>query len=115
MATATVSLATFVGQSGRTYGVSVYTADTASYVNTLNPMGTAGSTSSQFWRPPENVTLIDYAIPTGTTQVSAYLTQDGAAKAGTVISYVACLNTSAQRQQIKVAFPAGCLVGMTTI
>lgn len=115
MATATTGVATFIGQSGRTYGISTYTADTASYVNTMNPNSVAGAASPQFWRPPENVTLVDYAIATGTTQTTAYWTQDGATKAGSVLSYVACLNTSAQRQQLKLAFPVGCLVGLITV
>ena len=116
MATATTAVATFVGnQTGRTYAVSVYTADTAAYQNTFNPNGAAVATSPQFWRPPENVKLIDFAIATGTTQTTAFLQQDGATKAGSILSYVACLNTSASRQKLNLDFPNGCLVGIVTI
>ena len=115
MATATTGVATFIGASGRTYSISTYTADTSGVINTLNPNTVATATSPQFWRPPENVILNDYAIATGTTQTTAYWTQDGATKAGSVTSYVACLNTSAQRQQLKLAFPAGCLIGLVTV
>jgi len=115
MATATTGVLTFIGQSGRSYNISNYTADTASAQNTFNPNGVATSGSPQFWRPPENVTLIDFAIATGTTQTTAFLQQDGATKAGSVISYIACLNTSAQRQRLNLSFPAGCLVGMVTV
>lgn len=115
MATATTSVATFLGQSGKLYNISFYTADTSGYVNTANPMGIATSNSSAYWRPPENCSLIDYSIATGTTQTTAYWTQDSATKAGSVTSYVACLNTLASRQKFNLAFPAGSLIGLITI
>jgi len=115
MATATTGVATFIGTSGRVYNISTYTADTAGVVNTFNPMGVAVAGSPQYWRPPENVSLVDYSIATGTTQTTAYWTQDGATKAGSVTSYISCLNTLAKRQQFNLAFPAGSLVGLITI
>jgi len=115
MATATTSIATFQGVSGRLYNISFYTADTAGAVNTANPMGAATATSPQYWRPPEQVKLIDYTIATGTTQTTAYWTQDGATKAGSVTSYIACLNTLALRQKFNIDFAGGSLIGLITV
>lgn len=115
MATAKNYMATFVGRSGRTYNISGYTADTAAYANTFNPSGAAGSTSLQYWRCPEDVTFVDFSIPTGTTQTSGYLTENGAIKAGTIIDYVASVSTAPFRPKYNVSFPAGTLIGAVTI
>jgi len=115
MATAKNFTMSFVGASGRRYQISGYTADTAAYANTFNPSGAAVSGGLQYWRPPENVTLVDFSIPTGTTQTSGYMTQDGASRAGTLLDYVVHVSTNPYRPILSVPFPAGCLIGAVTI
>jgi hypothetical protein len=106
----------FVGRSGRSYSISGYTADTAGAVNTFQSgAGVAGAASLQYWRPPEDVTLVDFSMTTGTTQTHGYLTVDGAVKSGTVLSYVAHVSTNPQRPRLNIGFQAGSLVGATTI
>lgn len=106
---------TFVGKSGRTYNIMGYTADTAAYTNTYSSTGAAGATSLQYWRAPEDVVLVDFAIPTGTTQVSMVMTQDGATKNGCVLGFATNLNTLAYRAKVNIPFPAGALIGSITI
>jgi hypothetical protein len=115
MATAKNFSFVFVGQSGRTYSISGYTADTAAYNCTFNPSGAAGTGSLNYWRAPENCTLVDFSIPTGTTQTSGYLTIDGAVKSGAVLDYVIHVSTNSNRPKLAVPIPAGSLVGKVTI
>ncbi len=105
----------FLGASGRTYQVSGYTADTAGHNNTFNPSGAAVAGSIQYWRSPERVTMVDFAIPTGTTQTSGYLTENGGVKNGAVIDYVSCVSTNPLRPRFSIPFEAGTLIGAVTI
>jgi len=105
----------FVGASGRTYQISGYTADTAGFNCTFNPSGAAGAGSLQYWRNPETVTLVDFSIPTGTTQVSGYMTENGANKAGTLLDYVIHVSTNPMRPRLNIPFAAGTLIGAATI
>lgn len=115
MATAKNYTISFVGGSGRTYQVSGYTADTAGSANTFNPSGQAGTGSLQYWRCPENVVMTDFSIPTGTTQVSGYLTENGAVRNGTIVDYVSCVSTNPSRPRFNIPFTAGTLIGAVTI
>lgn len=115
MATAKNFTMSFLGASGRRYQISGYTADTAGHNNTFNPSGAAAAASLQYWRPQENVTLVDFSMPTGTTQTSGYMTQDGANRAGTLLDYVIHVSTNPYRPTLSIPFPAGCLIGSVTI
>lgn len=114
MATATNYQLVLVGASGRTYSISGYTADTAGVVNTFSADSTAGSGSLNYWRAPENVVLVDFSIPTGTTQTSNVMTQDGVKRAGAFIGFVPHLNTNSNRPKLNIPFPAGSLIGAIT-
>lgn len=113
MATATNFVMTFAG-SNRTYSISGYTADTAAAVNTFNPSGKAVAGSVSYWRCPENVILTDFSIPTGTTQTSAMLTENGALKAGGFLDYVIHVSTNSNRPKLNIPFPNGTLIGAQT-
>lgn len=116
MATATNYALVFRGASGRTYHISGYTADTAGAVNTLSAgTGVAASGGLQYWRAPEAVALEDFSIPTGTTQTHGYFTQDGVPVAGSIVSYVVHVSTNSNRPKPSIRFPAGSLIGATTI
>lgn len=105
----------FVGASGKGYQISMYTADTAAYINKFSAHTAAVATSSVYWRPPEAVTLTDFSIKTGTTQTHMVLTQDGAVRNGTVLGFVPHVSTAATRPALRIAFPAGALIGANTI
>lgn len=116
MAAAQVFNQTYLGlKSGRTYPVLGYSADTASYINTYSMSGTPGATSLTYLRFPEPVALIDFAIPTGTTQTSMVMTENGATKNGAVLGFATNLNTSANRAKLNIPFEAGALIGSMTI
>ena len=105
----------FVGRSGRTYSVSGYTADTAGVINTFSTTASAGAASLTYFRPPEDVTLVDFAMTTGTTQTSMVLTESGAVRNGTLLMFVPHLSTNANRPKLAIPFAAGSLFGATTI
>jgi len=115
MATPVAGTLTFVGRSGRTYIISMYTADTAGYINKFAADTIATATSASYWRPPENVTLTDFSITTGTTQVALVMMVDGAVKNGTVMSTVHHVSTAPFRPVLRIQFPAGSLIGQKTI
>lgn len=105
----------FVGQSGKGYQISMYTADTAAYINKFAADTAAVAGSSEYWRPPENVTLVDFSMTTGTTQLYQVMTIDGAVKNGTVLSYVSHVSTNPNRPKLRISFPQGGLIGAKTI
>jgi len=105
----------FVGASGKSYSINMYTADTAAYINKFSAHTIAAATSATYWRSPEPVTLVDLAIKTGMTQTHLVMTQDGAVKNGTVMGVVPHVTTAATRPRLAITFPAGTLVGCNTI
>ena len=105
----------FIGTGGKGYQISMYTADTAAYINTFAADTAAVAGSVTYWRPPETVTLTDFSMTTGTTQKYMVMTQDGAVKNGTVLSFVSHVSTVALRPPLRISFPAGSLIGAKTI
>jgi len=105
----------FVGQSGRTYSVNGYTADTAAYTNRFSVSGKAGAATSEYVKFPEAVTLIDFSMQTGTTQTQMVMTESGAPKNGTVMGTVEHVSTIAQRPRLNIPFGNGTMIGMQTI
>ena len=115
MATPVSGSLTFVGASGRTYMISMYTADTAAYINRFAADTAATATSETYWRAPENVVLTDFSITTGTTQLSSVMKVDGAVKNGTVMIWLHHVSTAPSRPVLRIAFPKGALIGQKTI
>jgi len=116
MASAQNGVYTFVGRSGRVYSVDSYTSDaSAGVLSTFNPSGLAVAGSPQYWRAPEQVTLIDFAMHTGTTQTGVVMTEDGAVKNGAVLKYVPFLDTIANRPKLNIPFNAGSLIGAQSL
>lgn len=105
----------FVGRSGRTYTISGYTADTAGYTNRFSTSGAAGAATTEYWKPPEDVTLVDFSMTTGTTQTTMFLTESGAPKLGTVLMFVPHVSTNPSRPRLNIPFQAGSLFGATTV
>jgi hypothetical protein len=105
----------FVGASGKTYTISGYTADTAAYTNRFSMSGAAGAATPEYWRAPENVSLVDFSMTTGTTQTTMIMTENGAPRNGTVLMFVPHLSTNAMRPSLNIPFPAGAWIGAQTI
>lgn len=115
MATPVSGSLTFVGATGRTYLISMYTADTAGYINKFAADTAAVAGSETYWRAPENVTLTDFSITTGTTQLSMVMKIDGAVKNGTIMIFLHHVSTAPFRPALRIAFPQGALIGAKTI
>ena len=115
MATAKNFSLTFLGASGRTYQVSGYTADTAGYINTFSQSAAAASGGTQYVKLPERASLIDFAIPTGTTQTNMVMTENGAVRNGTLLNFATFLDTIANRPRLSIPFEANSLIGSNTI
>jgi hypothetical protein len=115
MAAAKNGVCSFLGRSGRLYQISMYSADTAAYINKWSATTGAGAGSSEYWRSPEAVVLVDFAMETGTTQTTMVMTEDGAVKNGAVLMFVPHLTTNAMRPKLSIPFNAGSLIGAQTI
>lgn len=61
---------TFKGDSGRIYTYNVYFSDVNAAYATWNLIKAAGTGDTNFVIAPENVTLIDAAVPTGLTDTT---------------------------------------------
>ena len=115
MASAQNGAMQFVGQSGRIYSVDYYTADAAGGLGTFNPSGAAVAGSPTYWRAPEAVKLVRFAMHTGTTQTGLVMTEDGATKNGSVLKYAQFLDTLANPPTLSIPFNAGSLIGATSL
>jgi hypothetical protein len=110
----TTNVFVFQGRSGRIYTINAAISDVVGAAVTFNANGAAAAGSNQYWRCPEPVVLTDAAFITGPTVAAGMImTQDGAVVAGSALLLAGQLNTLATRVALKVAFPAGSLIGAT--
>jgi len=103
--------AIFVGKSGQTYSVDVYTPDAVATVGTFNPSGLAVSTSPNYWKAPEACVLVDWIQVAAPTAVGATITLSGALYTGKTIRFANQLCTLANRAKLNIPIPAGEQVG----
>ena len=116
MAAAQNGIFTFVGrQSGRVFTVDAYFSDAAAALVTFNPSGLAVAGSPPYWRSPEAVVLVDFAVHTGMTETGCVMTEDSAVKNGAVLKYVPFLDTIANRPKLNIPFNQGSLIGATQL
>lgn len=101
---------TFKGKSGKTYTVDIYIPDAVATKITFNPSGLAASTSTDYWKAPEDCLLTDIsgAAPTA---VGATLTLSGALYSGNTFRWANQLATLNNRTAFKIPIPAGEQVG----
>jgi len=112
MVTPTTMTLTFVGGSGRNYQVSGYISDVVAARVLFNPNGVAGTTSDNYWQPPENVVLTKASILTGPTVATGfYLTSGGPTVPNSSILIGANLTTSTNAPPLSIGFAQGSLVG----
>lgn len=105
----------FVGASGKTYSVSGYTADTATYTNRFSVSGAAGAATPEYIKLPEAASLVDFSMTTGTTQTAMIMTENGAPRNGTLLMFVPHLSTNSNRPTLNIPFAAGAMIGAQTI
>lgn len=101
----------FVGiKSGQTYTVDTYIPDAVATKLTFNPSGLAASTSTDYWKAPEDCYLVDIsgAAPTA---VGATITLSGALYTGKTFRWANQLATLSTRMKHKIFIPAGEQVG----
>lgn len=105
---------TFVGASGRTYNVDAYVSDVAAGKVTFNPNGPAGSASLTFYKIPENCTLVDFSMTTGTADTTNVTLQaDDNTVPGAILRYIPHVSTNSQRPALRIRFQKGENFGAT--
>lgn len=98
---------TFIGASRRSYSKDVYVSDVnAAQVNWDSGNG-ASATSDQEWRAPEPVTLVDFAIITGTADTEKLLVTRNGVPTGDALRYTLHLVTIALRPRMNIPFGMG--------
>lgn len=104
-----------LGRSGRTYVIDIYAPDAVGGLWTFNANGAAVSTSPNTLRVPEDCTIIDLSIATGTTAVGAQLNVNNASLIGAALRYANHLNTLTQRPALRIGVKGGDFLGATNI
>ncbi len=101
----------FVGVSGAIYQKDVYISDVLAANIRFDSGGGASAASLEFWKAPENVTLIDFSIPTGLTDTTlARMTVNGR-PLESVVRWANHLNTLPTRLALGTRFQGGANIG----
>lgn len=100
-----------IGRSGRQYSIDVYVPDAVNTQLTFNPSGLAGSTSQAYWRAPEALTIVDFALQAAPTAVGATFQADGATINGANIRHAAQLVSLNNRPKLAINVAQGALIG----
>lgn len=99
---------TFRGaRSGKIYNVDSYISDVNAAPVRFDGGSGAGSTSPDYWVPPEPVTLTDFAIVTGTVDTTKIALQVGNNPTGNILRYALYLTTLAFRSSLRLGLPPG--------
>lgn len=107
-ATPRYGTAVFKGASGRVYNVDVYVSDVAGALVNWDAGNGASSTSLNYWKAPEVVTLGDISLASGLADTTnIVMTSDGAQIPGARLRYANYLNSLAFRPAINLSFRAG--------
>jgi len=97
----------FVGQSGTTYGVDLYVSDVNGALVRFDGGGGAGTAAPTVWIAPENVTLRDYSMTTGTADTEKIRLVVNSKPLGTILRYVPHVSTNANRPVLNIGFAKG--------
>jgi len=108
---ATAGTMVCIGKSGQTYTVDLYVPDATATKLTFNPSGLAASTSSDYWKAPEDCVMVDISTAASPTAVGATMTLSGALYTGKTVRWANQLATLATRMKHKIPIPAGEQVG----
>lgn len=107
MAAAQYGQMIFVGQSGTTYGVDLYVSDVNNALVNFDGGGGAGTASPTVWICPENVTLRDFSMTTGTADTEKVRLVVNSKPLSTVLRYVPHVSTNANRPVLNIGFAKG--------
>lgn len=97
----------FVGQSGTTYGVDCYISDVNGALVRFDGGAGASTTSPTTWIAPENVTLKDFSITTGTADTEKIRLTVNNKPLPSILRYVQHVSTNANRPILNIGFKGG--------
>lgn len=97
----------FQGQSGTTYAVDLYVSDVNAALINFDGGGGSGSSSPTTWIAPENVTLKDFSITTGTADTEKVRLVVNNKPLSSVLRYVQHVSTNANRPVLNIGFAKG--------
>jgi len=113
MVTATAGAMIFQGVSGRRYNMLVYIADVVATDIKWSQDGAAVSTGPSFWNAPEQVTLVDFIMPSGPTVTVGVKFKANDAPIGQQLLLATYLSTLATRGMPGITFKAGTKITAT--
>lgn len=97
----------FVGQSGVTYGVDLYVSDVNGALLNFDGGNGAGTSSPTTWIAPENVTLKDFSMTTGTADTEKIRLTVNNKPLPTTLRYLQHVSTNANRPVLNIGFAKG--------
>ena len=97
----------FQGQSGTTYAVDLYVSDVNNGLVNFDGGGGAGSSAPTQWICPENVTLKDFSMTTGTADTEKVRLVVNNKPTGSVLRYVQHVSTNSNRPVLNIGFAKG--------
>jgi hypothetical protein len=97
----------FVGQSGQTYHVDAYVSDVAAANVRFDSGAGSGAATNTFWMPPENVTLTDVSIVTGTADTTRMRLVVNGRPLTSILRYVLHVSTNPYRPALRIGFAKG--------
>ena len=115
MATPKPANFTFIGQSGITYNVDAYVSDVNAALVNLDGGAGAGTGSPTYWIAPENCTLVDFSMVTGTADTEKLRVLVNSKPLTNVIRYDTNLTTLAKRQPVNIGFAKGSQISFIQI
>jgi len=105
----------FVGASGKTYALDAYVSDVNAGLVNFDGGAGAGSASPTFWIAPENVTLRDYAMVTGTADTEKIRLTSNGRPTTHVLRYGVHLTSLNNRPRLNIGFAGGTQIGALQI
>ena len=106
---------TFIGVSGSTYNVDAYVSDVNNALVNLDGGAGASSTSPTYWIAPENCTLVDYSMVTGTADTEKVRVLVNGKSLTNILRYDTNLTTLAKRQAVSIGIKKGAQVSFIQI
>jgi len=100
----------FVGQSGTTYAIDAYISDVNGALVNFDGGGGSGTSSPTQWICPENCTLRDFSMTTGTADTEKIRLVVNNKPMSTVLRYVPHLSTNSNRPVLNIGFAKGAQV-----
>lgn len=96
----------FRGASGKTYSVDGYVSDVNGAQVRFDGGAGAGTASPTYWKAPENVTLVDFSMTTGTADTEKIRLTVNSKPTMHVLRYVIHVSTIATRPGLAIGFKA---------